>query len=207
MKFNKGQKKISNYSYTLQLFWRDLYGHGGVTVYSQERFGHIKRKWTNAEHIFPMAWVVNSLGCGDRKSCRRHSKQFKLIEADMHNIYPSRRDLNTARGSYSFGEVEGEERIWLEYDFEIDHRRRLVEPPHVSKGEIARSMFYIADAYGLSLYKKQAKILGQWNQIDPPSKEEQRRNDMIEKLQENRNYFIDHPEAIDAVWRSLLFDF
>ena len=206
MKYNIGQKKVSNYHYTLQLFWQKLYGKGGVTVYSQERFGHVKPKWTNAEHIFPMKWVVSSFNCKNRKDCRRHSKRFKWIESDLHNIYPARQSLNTARGSYSFGELEREEKVWLDYDFKIDHRRKLVEPPHVSRGEIARSMFYIVDAYDLRLFAKQAKLLCEWNQIDPPSKEEMRRNSMIEKLQLTRNYFIDHPEAINNIWEHVLFE-
>lgn len=206
MKYNKGQGKVTNYNYTLQLFWGDLYGHGGVTVYSQQRFGHIKPDWTNAEHIFPMAWVVNSLTCRDRKDCRRHSKQFQFIEADLHNIYPARKDLNMARGSYSFGEIENKERVWVDYDFGIDYKRKLVEPPHVSKGEIARAMFYIVDAYGLALFKKQAELLRDWNQIDPPSKEEQRRNKIIEKLQQTRNYFIDHPDAVEDIWQDVIFN-
>ena len=208
MKYNTGQQKVSNYNYTLQLFWRDLYGHGGLTIYSQQRFGHVKPSWTNAEHIFPMAWVVNSLKCKDRKYCRRHSKRFKLIESDLHNIYPARKDLNMARGSYTFGEIdsEEEERVWLDYDFEVDHKRKLVEPPHVSKGEVARAIFYIVDAYDLNLFRKQAELLRDWNKIDPPSKEELRRNQVIEKIQQSRNYFIDHPEAIDDVWQTILFD-
>jgi deoxyribonuclease-1 len=206
MKYNTGQEKVSNYNYTLQLFWGDLYGDGGVTVYSQQRFGHVKPSWTNAEHIFPMAWVVNSLNCRDRKDCRRHSKQFKLIESDLHNIYPARKDLNMARGSYSFGEVENKEHVWVDYDFEIDYKRKLVEPPHVNKGEIARAMFYIVDAYGLALFEKQAKLLRDWNQIDPPSEEEQRRNRVIEKLQQTRNYFIDHPDVIEDIWQQVVFN-
>lgn len=206
MKYNTGQQKISNYHYTLQLFWQDLYGDGGVTVYSQQRFGHVKPGWTNAEHIFPMAWVVNSFKCQDRKDCRRHSKRFKLIEADLHNIYPAHKDLNMARGSYSFGEVEGEERLWLDYDFEIDPKRKLVEPPHVNKGEIARAIYYIVDAYHLNLFRKQAELLRGWNKIDPPSEEEMRRNNIIEKLQQSRNYFIDHPDAVDDIWEDVLFE-
>jgi len=208
MKLNTGQTKVSNYNYTLQLFWRDLYGRGGVTLYSQQRFGHVKPEWTNAEHVFPMAWVVNTLKCKDRKSCRRNSKRFKYIESDLHNIYPARRDLNMARGSYGFGEVDGDddERRWLKFEFEIDYDRKLVEPPHVNKGEIARSMFYLVDAYGLKLFKKQAKLLRQWNEQDPPSEEERRRNNMIEQLQETRNYFIDHPEKIDEIWKTSLID-
>ncbi len=205
MKLNTGQDKVSNYNYTLQLFWRELYGHGGKTVYSEQRFGHVKPKWMNAEHVFPMAWVVNSLQCKDRKSCRRHSKRFKFIESDLHNIYPARRDLNMARGSYGFGEVDDEiERRWLKFDFKIDKARKLVEPPHVNKGEVSRAMFYLVDAYGLKFFKKQASLLRQWNEQDPPSEEEYRRNNMIEKLQETRNYFIDHFEVIDDVWQDNL---
>ena len=205
MKLNTGQKKVSNYNDTLQLFWRDLYGHGGKTVYSEQRFGQVKPKWMNAEHIFPMAWVVNSLKCKDRKSCRRHSPLFKFIESDLHNIYPARRDLNMARGRYGFGEISDDiERRWLKFDFKIDDKRKLVEPPHVNKGEVARAMFYIVDAYGLKLFEKQASLLRQWNEQDPPSEEERRRNNKIEELQETRNYFIDNFEVIDDIWQDNL---
>ncbi|MCK5902148.1 MAG: endonuclease [Cocleimonas sp.] len=199
MTFNSGQIKTSKYHDALSLFWGDLYGEGGVTLYSQQRFGRIKPEWINAEHVFPMAWVVKSLNCLDRQCCREKSKRFRLMESDLHNIYPARKDLNAARGSYSFGEVEGEERNWLSFDFEIDYQRNLVEPPHVHRGEIARSIFYMVDAYGLKLFRKQMLLLRNWNELDPPSEEEQRRNHRIEQLQGGRNYFIDHPSAIDTL--------
>ena len=203
MKLNTGQTKISKYNDALRLFWGKLYGDGGMTVYSQQRFGDVKPEWMNAEHVFPMAWVVKTLKCKDRKSCRHHSQKFRYIESDLHNIYPARRDLNTARGNYSFGEV-GDERRWLKFEFAIDYERKLVEPPHVNKGEVARCMFYLVDAYDMRLFKKQAKLLRQWNEQDPPSKEEMRRNNIIEKLQDTRNYFIDHPEMINKVWKDRL---
>ena len=216
MKLNTGQTKNKHYSDVLQFFWRDLYGEGGRTVYSLERFGDVKPEWTNAEHIFPMSWVVKSLSCSDRRNCRRHSLRFRYIEGDLHNIYPARQDLNLARGDYGFGEVDvkagqskvdqEEERIWIEYDFSIDYERRLVEPPHASKGEVARAMFYIVDAYDLKLFKKQAKLLLSWHKMDQPSKEEARRNDVIEGVQGTRNYFIDKPESLTKVLNRVQFD-
>ena len=55
-------------------------------------------------------------------------------------------------------------------------------------------MFYVANAYDLKLYKRQREMLKQWNRQDMPSKEEKRRNDIIEKLQGNRNPYIDRPQ-------------
>ncbi|KAH7674754.1 Endonuclease I protein [Dioscorea alata] len=41
-----------------------------------------------------------------------------------------------------------------------------------------------------------------WNEIDPPSREEQLRNERICKLyQHNRNPFIDHPEYANLIWK------
>lgn len=200
---NPGQTKITDYKKALRLFWREVYQDGGKTIYSQQHFGPSKPEWINVEHIFPMAWVVKDLvkkkKCIDRKDCRKKSRRFNLIECDLHNLYPSRRDLNMIRSSYRFGKIKGELRLFGPYDFEIDYRRRLIEPAPASQGEIARSMFYVADAYGLKLFTKQVKTLAYWNRIDQPSNEEKRRNDLIERLQGTRNYFIDHPDAVGKI--------
>jgi len=38
-----------------------------------------------------------------------------------------------------------------------------------------------------------------WNKIDLVDEKEIKRNEKIEKLQGNRNIFIDHPEYIDTI--------
>ncbi len=200
---HQGQTRIRNYQKALRLFWGQVYRNGGKTLYSQQQFGPNKPEWINVEHVFPMAWVVKALvrqkKCIDRRDCRKKSPRFNLIESDLHNLYPSRRDLNMIRGSYRFGVIKGELRLFGGYDFEIDSHQRLIEPAPASQGEIARSMFYMADAYDLKLFAKQAKTLAYWNKIDQPSKEEKRRNDLIEELQGTRNLFIDYPEKIVKV--------
>ena len=41
--------------------------------------------------------------------------------------------------------------------------------------------------------------LRRWNKLDPVDQAELERNDAIEKIQGNRNPFIDHPEYVDQI--------
>lgn len=200
---NNAQTQISSYQKSLRLFWRELYATGGKTLYSQQVFGPNKPDWINIEHIFPMAWVVNALKCKDRRDCRHNQRRFNYIESDLHNLYPSRRDLNMLRGSHRFGKVKGELRLFGSYDFELDKKRRIIEPAPASQGEIARAMFHMSNTYDLKIFTKQAKTLAYWNKVDQPSKEEKRRNDLIETLQGTRNQFIDDPKKIDKLVKKL----
>ncbi len=203
---NTADKKITDYEQARAIFWQQLYPNGGDTLYCGRPFLPRARKNFNIEHVFPMSWVTNGLNCGKRKQCRSTSAQFNIIEADLHNLYPSRTDVNRARGSLKFGEVTGEARRYgRKCDFEVNSNSRIVEPRPEVRGDIARSMFYMANEYreqGLELFKNQANLLAQWNRLDPPSAQEKRRNDRIEKIQGNRNPFIDKPEGIDDLVRS-----
>lgn len=191
------QTRIPDYETARALFWRQLYRAGGETLYCG-RAWHGDRRGLNIEHVFPMSWVTRELRCGRRKQCREGSARFNQIEADLHNLYPSRRDINDARRSYRFGEVPGERREFGHCDFEVDQRSRVVEPRPASRGEIARAMFYMQHAYGMVIYRKQAELLLDWHRSDPPSDEERRRNNIIEQIQGNRNPFIDRPDLLPA---------
>jgi deoxyribonuclease-1 len=147
-----------------------------------------------------MSWVTKALGCGTRKQCRQNNARFNRIEADLHNLFPARSDVNADRSVYRFGEVSGEHRRYgKSCDFEVNPRARVAEPAPEVRGEVARSMFYMAHRYrdqGLRIFKKQAKLLAKWHHADPPSDEEQSRNHKIENLQGNGNPFISNPEAL-----------
>ena len=195
----QAQTQLRSYQHAIRLFWRELYATGGKTLYSLQEFGPSKPSWINIEHVFPMAWVVNKFNCKDRRDCRRR-ESFNFIESDLHNLYPSRRDLNMLRASHRFGTIKGEVRIFGSVNFKLDKKKRIVEPAPASQGEIARAMFHMAKIYNLNIYKKQLDTLVYWNKVDQPSKEEMRRNDLIEELQGTRNYFTDNPKAINKHW-------
>lgn len=189
------QVRIPDYETARHLFWSRLYPAGGETLYCGRKWRD-DRRGLNIEHVFPMSWVTRALRCGRRKQCRDRSPLFNRIEADLHNLYPSWRVINDARSSYRFGEIAGELRYFGKCDFEVDEQNRVVEPRPAVRGEIARAMFYMQRAYGMVIYRRQAAMLLDWHRTDPPSDEERRRNDVIEKLQGNRNPFIDHPEML-----------
>lgn len=194
---------INDYQQARSVFWQALYSDGGETLYCQQPFDSRSRSGINIEHVFPMGWVTNSLGCGTRKQCRADSELFNRIEADLHNLYPARADVNYERSAYAFSEVGGENRRFgPDCDFEVDERARRAEPAPATRGEIARAMFYMADRYkadGLVLFKRQARLLLQWHEQDAPSQHERYRNQLIEGLQGNRNPFIDDPEILSKM--------
>ncbi len=184
-------RPIEDYNKARHLFWSELYSEGGETLYCGQQFGPHHPRSINIEHVLPMGWVMRELKCGDRKSCRRNSLRFNLIEADLHNLYPARKKINRNRSSYAFGIIKGERREYGQCDVEIDRKKRRVEPREEVRGDIARAVLYMSDRYGIKLFKRQRKLLEEWHRDDPPDAEEQRRNDIIERLQGNRNPYID----------------
>lgn len=191
--------RLVDYQHALPLVWRVLYRDGGETLYCARRFGTGKGRAINVEHVFPMSWVGRHLKCGRRQQCRDTNARFNLIEADLHNLWPARADVNKARSSHPFALIEGERRAFEGCDFEVDEGRRTVEPRPQVRGEIARTMFYMADEYALAIYPRQGSLLQAWHRDDPVSNEERRRNDLIERIQGNRNKYIDSPELADRL--------
>ncbi len=196
-RFNSAQQQSDDYQQAKRLFWSHVYKKGELSLYSREQIVGNAHRLVNIEHVYPMAWVTNSLKCGDRDTCRRYSDAFNQIEADLHNMYPARKDLNYVRGCLQFGMIKGEERNFSDFDFEVDMQKRVIEPTLASRGNIARAMFYMADAYDLNIFSRQRRMLKSWHEQDPVSSREQKRNDAIENAQGNRNHFIDYPEDVD----------
>jgi deoxyribonuclease-1 len=194
-----GQQLFNAYLDALPVFWDRIYPAGGRTLYCDEKFGAYHGRRFNIEHVFPMAWVVRDEGCRSRKLCRETSQRFNRIEADMHNLYPVRADINKARSSLPFAEIAGEKREFGRCDFEFHPRQRVVEPRPASRGNIARALFHMHDTYGLTLYRRQGELMKQWNREDPPDAEERRRNELIGKYQGTRNRFIDNPQAAETL--------
>ncbi len=185
-----------SYRKMIPVFWDNVYPTGGATLYCAQEFDGGYHKEVNIEHVFPMSWVMKGLRCGDRNQCRRSSERFRFIESDMHNMYPALSEVNKIRSAMAFGIIKGENYLQLNSvsncDFEVDFRKRRVEPAPASRGEIARTMLYMDDTYAeLELFKRQRDMLIKWHKADRPSKLEKKRNDIIEKLQGMRNRWVD----------------
>ena len=160
-------QRIVDYETARKVFWRKLYNDGGETLYCQQQFGSGYNKGINIEHVFPASWIAYSLRCGKRNQCRMNSPQFNIIEADLHNLYPSRTDVNKARNNYMFTVIRGEQRSFGSCDFEFDERARMAEPSPAARGRVARAMLYMSDKYDLYLKHKQKSLLQAWDRKYP----------------------------------------
>ncbi|MCG5057273.1 MAG: endonuclease [Limnoraphis sp. WC205] len=197
------QTKIPNYNKAQNLFWGELYSKGGEDLYCGEKITPGDRSF-NIEHVYPASWMKEAAGCEgvSRKKCRKASARFNRMEGDLHNLYPSLTYYNSKRSSYSFAIIPGNSTI-QGCDFELNGKQESVEPQPISRGNIARSIFYMNKEYGAKIAPpggdpELKDLLTAWHCADPVDEAEQVRNDRIEQLQGNRNPFIDNPDLISC---------
>ena len=72
----------------------------------------------------------------------------------------------------------------------IDASIRRVQPPDAVRGDIARTMLYMADTYGFRLSNQDRQLYTAWNRQDPPDEWEIERNRRIEQVQGFGNRYI-----------------
>jgi len=153
----------------------------------------------NAEHVYPQ-----SLGASNEP-----------MKSDLHNIFPCKVNVNEARGSCPFGEIDDDDTDkWYALDIqannipstdidtysEKDQEDCFFEPREAVKGDIARAIFYfyaiyqsIADGENANFFPLQKTTLHQWHLDDPVDDKETDRNQLIAAQQGNPNPFILDP--------------
>ena len=151
------------------------------------------------EHVVPAkafgdslpAWKRGHPACKGRgrKCARRVDEAFRLMEGDMHNLFPAIGVINERRGHKAMGVIDGEQRPFGRCDVEI---ARVIEPRPDVRGDVARAYLYMAKQYAsVALDDAGKAMFERWHIADPPSDMEKLRNDFIERTQGNRNPFID----------------
>lgn len=144
----------------------------------------------NIEHTWPQS----------RFSRRANSRYQK---ADLHHLYPSESDTNNARASHYFSDVAdnygGHNCAASKLGYNPRSGRTAFEPPQQHKGNVARALFYFSIRYDIPISEYEEFFLRIWNYADPVDEAELRRNDLIEKIQGNRNPFIDEPELVELL--------
>ena len=131
-----------------------------------------------------------------RKCAAKVSQEFRLMEADLYNLFPAVGSINAVRSNFSMTEFTPKpDKSFGKCDVFIDNRK--VEPPKDMKGDIARIYFYMNDAYpgrGI-ISRKNRKLFEKWNKLDPVSKEECERVKKVKAIQGNDNKFVKCKES------------
>lgn len=201
---------VENYDeVAVNTFWNELYSNGGWSLYCGLRFDPSASLTDGRlfviEQVYPSSWMLSYLECDSRRQCRLDKKsRFTRMEADMHNLYPVWQDADVARRDTEFGMIEGED--WRYENCDFERNLGLTEPRPIARGNIARSIFYMHNQYGVPIDKEMLAELKRWNRLDPPSNQEMLRNNMIEEIQGNRNEYIDNPSLAEQIWSLWLTD-
>lgn len=168
-------------------------------VYSGERKVYTGSfDWTatgySREHTYAHSWMPTYPANGQPE---------ELEYADYHNLYPTNlNQANTPRSNLPFGEIVGTPAFtYLEGSRGQDASGSLVyEPRDAQKGNLARSIFYMATAYNgangtgdnWSIPSNQDQnVLKNWHFTDLPDSYEIARHELVYNIQNNRNPYID----------------
>ncbi|MCO4782751.1 MAG: endonuclease [Candidatus Cloacimonetes bacterium] len=128
-----------------------------------------------------------------RRCLTKVSEEYSLMQADMHNLYPAIGDVNGYRSNFPMAEIAGEAREFGKCDAEIKDKK--FEPRNEVRGDIARTHFYMQDAYKahMPISDEMYEMLKRWNDLDPVDTWECDRNKKIAELQGNENEFVSKP--------------
>ncbi|MFC3033670.1 endonuclease [Pseudoalteromonas fenneropenaei] len=119
------------------------------------------------EHIVSAWEFGHQLQCwqnGGRKNCRATSEQFRIMEADIHNLAPAIGEVNGDRSNYKFAMLPDAKPLYGACEVKIDFKQKLVEPPPAARKRIAEAYFYMEKTYGMSIADKQRKLFNAWLQ-------------------------------------------
>ena len=156
-------------------------------VVPAKAFGDSFSEWRNGH---PECVTKKGKKYKGRKCAEKINIEFRLMQADMHNLFPTIGEVNGIRRNYPMSIIIGEERKFGECDFEIKNKK--IEPREKIRGEIARTYLYMDYAYpGKGIISEQnKKLFKEWDIIDPVDSWECERAKRIEIIQGNRNIFV-----------------
>jgi len=161
-------------------------------------------KHINAEHTWPQ-----SMGAGDEPQ-----------RSDMNNLYPTKDNVNSARGNRPFDEIpdaQTDHWYYLDRDLtsipsdsineysELDYDSDTFEPREDHKGNVARSIFYFYVMYqpaaNAQFFDREKDRMLQWEDLDPVDSLEYARAYKIAAYQENKaNPFVLDSSMARRIW-------
>ena len=125
-----------------------------------------------------------------RRCCEKVNKKYRIMQADMHNLYPAVGELNADRKNFRFDFEEANGSQYGECKFDVLFKQKRVKVKKELRGVIARDYLYFNKQYGMKLSKQEMKKYKAWNKKYEADEWEVYRNKRIAKVQGNLNSFI-----------------
>jgi len=156
-------------------------------VVPAENFGRAFVEWREGD---PRCVTKKGKSFKGRNCASKVNKEYRYMQADMHNLYPAIGAVNALRSNYRYSAVANG------YDLGgcemiISSKERRVVPPDLAKGIVARVSLYFDETYGrYKLSDSQRRLFEAWDIKFPVTEAECKRNSFIEKIQGNVNFVL-----------------
>ena len=156
-------------------------------VVPAENFGRTFAEWREGD---PQCVDNRGKAFKGRKCAEKANREYRLMQADMYNLYPAIGAVNAARSNYNYQMLPGEQPDFGSCEMKIADRK--AEPPVRARGQIARSAKYMAETYGprYKMSRQQTQLMDAWDKMYPVDAWECTRARRIERLQGNENPFV-----------------
>lgn len=121
-----------------------------------------------------------------RKCAERVNREYRLMQADMYNLYPAIGAVNAMRSNYNYAMLPGAKNTFGSCAMKIEGSK--AEPPEYARGTVARSTKYMTWAYPrFQLSRQQEQLMDAWDEMYPVDQWECTRARRIEAIQGNEN--------------------
>lgn len=155
-------------------------------VVPAENFGRFFSEWREGD-----AKCIESDGKAykGRRCADKASREYRLMQADLYNLYPAIGAVNAMRLNYNYAMLPDAAPTFGSCAMKIAGGR--AEPPEYARGTIARSTLYMADAYPrFRISDQQRQLMEAWNRTYPVDAWECSRAERIARIQGNPNRFV-----------------
>lgn len=162
-------------------------------INAAENFGRNFVEWREGS---PMCVNKHGKHFRGRKCAEAANYEYRLMQADLFNLYPAIGSVNAARQNYIFTMLpETATNEYLSFGsckMFIDKKHKKAEPPIIARGMIARTYLYFENAYPkYKMSNQQRKLMNVWDNKYPVTAWECQRSKMIENIQGNKNPILD----------------
>jgi len=156
-------------------------------VVPAENFGRSFTAWREGD---PQCITTKGKTYKGRRCAEKVVPEYRLMQADMYNLFPAIGAVNALRSNYTFTLLPHTQVDFGSCAMKIDNRK--AEPPESARGRIARTYLYMDATYPrFSMSRKTRQLMESWDRMYPVAQWECDRASRIKDLQGNDNPIMD----------------
>ena len=167
-------------------------------VVPAENFGRTFPEWRDGH---PSCVDKKGQPFKGRKCAELASRDYRLMQADMYNLYPAIGSVNALRQNYNFTQFQSDTpSSFGSCLMKIQDKK--AEPPAPARGVIARTYLYFEGAYRrYRMSDAQRKLMNAWDKTYPLEDWECERACRIQQIQKNTNKVLKTKCQAKGLWK------